>query len=73
MITIRCFAHFIKILCKNVDRRDKNDYRKKNYEDLLAATVLIHDLNFFDSFVINIYLLMNSNYMNITTKDAENN
>ncbi|CAH2003098.1 unnamed protein product [Acanthoscelides obtectus] len=57
-----CCAHFIKMICHDIDRIAKYDTQRRYFKDMLAAGLSIHNINDFDDFVCSTYIILNSQY-----------
>lgn len=55
-----CCAHFVKMMCNDIDRFAKSNQQKHYFKDILASAILINNIKIFDVFVTNIYILLKS-------------
>lgn len=65
-----CCAHFVKMICRDVDSLCKDHTEKNFFKDLMAKAILINRMDVFDAFVSNIYIILKSQSYSNQVRDA---
>lgn len=65
-----CCAHFIKMVCKDIDNKAKNNEQKYFFKDLLASSILLGDIDNLDKFVFNTFIILKSPFRTTQTELA---
>lgn len=59
-----CCAHFLKMVAKDIDKLAKNKHQALYFKDLIALATKIENIDLFDIFVTQTYILLNSEFNN---------
>lgn len=62
MEKVLCCAHFVKMVCIDIDFFPQKMKQGNYFKDLIASTVNFIELEDFDQFIISLYILMNNKY-----------
>lgn len=66
-----CCAHFMKMVCKDVETVSKNINQSHYFKNLVATILLLQDIKILDEFILNFYILMFSPHENYTVTNAK--
>lgn len=62
-----CCAHFMKMVCRDIDHLASNLNQKLLFKDIFAKAILIDNIYKFDVFFTNLFILMKSSVKNTMT------
>lgn len=68
-----CCAHFMKMMCKDVDNLSKCEEQRIYFKDQLAIAILINNINDCLTFIKNIYVILMSPFLNSAVEVAQDN